>query len=457
MKLCIRVWAVVLIAVVPVSAATPFGADSNDTSVYALGTYVWNVVFLSDAGNGWSQSQINTHTDRVQGAADYWMNRSRDRFVPGAQLDIIVNVVNGGDPRRVSDASDTSGYADALNGALVDNPDYIIPPGSGGIGLAPPNPFTVVSESEPNTTDEFFTFTTSSTYSHFATREFNRFTRDLYGTNWAFTTFVRPVNGRSSAFVNGPYTNAHQDDSSNVYAHEAGHIFGAYDEYSSASSAYVSRLGGYLQTENTNAHWQDREQTIRNWSSTSDSIMKTGGNWTLRSGTANAIGWRDLDNDRIPDILDTFPVIDIDNDLSVPVTPDTVLTGSFAVNPMESPSIWWGAITINTLSSAFLKLRDDIVALAPFEPGVEQLKNEITPLGVDLTPLDGEWGGYEEDFALDLSELNLAPGDHQYLLQVTNSVGNVSEQVLAFTIIPEPTSLALLALGGVMLVRRRNR
>ncbi len=32
-------------------AMTPFGAEQSDTSAYALGRYVWNVVFIENANN----------------------------------------------------------------------------------------------------------------------------------------------------------------------------------------------------------------------------------------------------------------------------------------------------------------------------------------------------------------------------------------------------------------------
>ena len=428
MHMSLRVLAVVMIAVVPTSAAIPFGANSNDTSDYALGSYIWNIVFLSDSGNGWTQSQINSHKSKIQGAANFWANQSRNRFVEGAQLDITVNFVNDGQPRRVGDATDSGDYADALDGIFTINPDYDPGPSTGGGGLEPPALSDLFYESEPNTTDEFLTFTPTSSSSFSATRQFNDYTREVYDANWAFTTYVRPINGRSSALVNGPYTNAHKDDSSYVYAHEAGHIFGAYDEYSTASSAYVTRRAGYLYTENTNAHWQDREQTNRNWSSSSNSIMKTNGNWNIRSGTANAIGWRDTDNDRIPDILDTFPTIEGYNDLSVPVTSDTVLTWALSVNPMESPNPFWGDYTINTLVAATF---ERVPVVIPLGLGLAPLESEVDTLSEDPLPLDGAWGDYEEQFQIDLGSLGLAPGDYEYLLKVTNSVGNVSEELIA--------------------------
>ena len=428
-----RVLAVALIAmavVYPASAAMPYGAGSDDTSVYALGSYVWNVVFLSDDVT-WTDAQINSHVSKVKGAANYWMVKSRDRYDRYADLDITVNVVNGKMARDIADVEDVEIYRDAIDGVSFSDP-------FGGGDL---------------------TFSTSLSDTWEATTDFNNFTRDAFDVNWAFTTYVRPYGERSFAYLNGPFTVAHIDDGTVVYAHEAAHIFGAYDEYDSARSAYVGNRAGYLYTENTNAHWLDEDQRNQNPASTSSSIMKSVNNWNLLSGTAEAIGWRDGDNDRIPDILDTFPVIQIDNDLSVPVTSDTVLSGSFRVNPMESPNPEWDAITINTIKSAYLDFGGGIGA-APVEESLGTVLinagaiHDPAPEGADLTPVDGEWGDYQERFEFDLA--GLAPGEYAYLLQVTNSVGNVSEQVIAFTIAPEPASLALMLLAGVAVLRRRG-
>ena len=400
----------------------PFGAESiNDTSEYALGSYTWNVIFIQDNQQRnlddrehpkvstedcatincgtvhWSESMLTSRKQRVEDAISFWNDESLDRHHPAAQLEITVNftndVHNEGNPFTVDDIGDTGssvGFIDALSS--IDS-DY----------------------------SEFTSFST-------ATKQFNDDIRRSKNSHWAVTTFVKPYYGRASASMNGPYTKGYEDDPTWTYAHELGHIFGARDEYGSAST---SGRSGYLYGYNTNA------ATLPDGSNNPDSVsavMKTHGNYFVSDGANTTIGWLDTDDDTIPDILDTFPTLTVDTSGNQPSTGLFKTQVSAMVTPMSSPDPVEGDFTINTLVSA--QYRIDGAAWA------------------DLQPIDNELGDYTDLFLLE--QLFPTAGTYLIDLQVFNSVGNHSDLQFMFTAVPEPSSL-LLALFGLALFPLQRR
>ncbi len=381
-------------------AERPYGAGSSDTSRYALGTYVWNVIFIQKEGGNsqWNNSRVNTHKQRVRDAARFWEDKANKpgRFKPGINwLDIEVNFVelNGSNIIELDDVSSFSSYPRALN--KIDSK-----------------------------------YSENGTLS--SPREFNNDMRDAYGKNWSFTTFVRPWASRASALRNGPFTNAYRDDSWHTYKHELGHIFGAADEYAESGSTTSDRAG-YLYAYNTNAA---KHADGRNNSSSWSAMMKVTSSTSLSSGTVNAVGWRDTDNDQIPDILDTEPELFINSSDGNQInTTSYEVALSAVVNPLESPNPFIGNMTINTIESAEYRIDEGH--------------------WVDINAIDGSWGGYNEDFGF--TATGLTYGDHTIDVRVFNSVGNYTSQRLSFfSAIPEP-STALLAMFAITGICRRKR
>ena len=148
-------------------------------------------------------------------------------------------------------------------------------------------------------------------------RAYNNFKREQTGSDWAFTIFV--VNNsadsdklfapggsfsRAFAFAGGRFMVVPADRPASTFAHEAGHMFWALDEYAGGGS-YTSHRG-YYNTQNLNASNNPEEGFEQ-----APSIMASGaaldaafaGHISSKS-SLEMIGWKDSDSDGIFDVLD---------------------------------------------------------------------------------------------------------------------------------------------------------
>jgi hypothetical protein len=157
--------------------------------------------------------------------------------------------------------------------------------------------------------------------------EYDDAVRSAAGTDWAFTIYVvDSLHDSDGAFSDGlfaytfalygPYTVVTYDvdgygaeDLSPVLAHEVGHIFGALDEYAPPVDGYPSTgdlFSGYLWVRNRNAVVGG---------TTDYACLMRGGAEALQAyvdgevcpSTHGQVGWRDLDDDGVPDVVDTLP------------------------------------------------------------------------------------------------------------------------------------------------------
>ena len=377
----------------------PYGADSiNDTAEYALGSYTHNIIFIQDdqlrnlddrqhpkvspddcdtincGVVHWSQSMLDSRKQRVEESASYWNEESSSRHHPAAQLDITIHFTNDTYNEgaaftvdNIGDSSSSVGFVDALG--KID-PSYA----------------------------QYSSFST-------ATRHFNDDTRRAKNSHWAVTTFVKPYYGRASASINGAYTKGYEDDPTWTYLHELGHVFGALDEYGSHETDEIS---GYLYSYNTNAAYlpggdEPNEDSI-------SAVMKTHGVHEISNGTLDAIGWRDSDDDGIPDILDTNPTLIADTSGSQPSERVFQAHIETTVAPYVSPDPVEGDFTINTLASAQYRVNRE--------------------LWTDLLPVDGTFGDYTAEFLIERAFA--IEGTHYVDFRISNSVGNYTQQRFEF-------------------------
>ena len=157
-------------------------------------------------------------------------------------------------------------------------------------------------------------------------RAFNNFQRQQSGADWAFTIFV--VNNANDtdkafwsggsfnnafAFAGGRFEVVPASRPASTFAHETGHMFWAFDEYSNPSSNYLSKRG-YYSTANSNHVSNPAPGFVQ-----ADSIMSADdlnsnppilkltnayNGHTSPAATLQMIGWKDSDADGIFDVLD---------------------------------------------------------------------------------------------------------------------------------------------------------
>ena len=351
------------------SGHLPWGADSMDMSLFMAGSVVVGIWLLEAAGSeyDWSDAEEAQSVGGVMAGMDTWVRKGG----PGANLTFLFDVhlapVSGvpileDDPGRwVSEALAQAGF-----------------PG-------PPNlPF-------PPAWNQAITY--------------NNWARDQFRTNWCFSMFILdsdpnvdsgqlPGGGAAWAYIGGPYVymSRYSTWAANAYAyygaipmHEVGHIFYATDEY----DARVDR-SGYLYAEENPLH--------------PGCIMDQSDSSRVCAPTRNQLGWRDLDQDGIIEVLDTPPTISIN-----PATiSGQALTwsGSAAVTivPTQNP-YFVHSVTIDRIDRV-------------------ELRVDAGPWSV-ATPADGAWDGYTEDFGWITP--TICAGTHVLQARAHTIAGNWSE------------------------------
>jgi hypothetical protein len=285
-------------------AALPFGAMPDDTGEYMLGdVHVTVVLMESDPtltpfdnlpfpqgigapAENWTSDAINAIKTNVEAGMQWWVDT----------LDALPNVRDG----LLSFTYDWT-YAD--------NPV--------ATGY---EPIARVSNDFALWMYDFLNVVGFNQTGNFSSdiRAFNNFQRQQAGADWAFTIFV--VNNendadklfapggsfsRAFAFAGGRFMVVPADRPASTFAHEAGHMFWAFDEYLGTANGHTARRG-YYNTPNTNHASNPAPDFVHQ-----SSIMSNGtsleaawaGNVSSQS-SLEMIGWRDSDGDGIFDVLD---------------------------------------------------------------------------------------------------------------------------------------------------------
>ena len=408
-------------------AQRPWGAQDKDQSAYALGSFALNVIFVEsddqvtgpDEENWTAEQLTNLHT-QIEQAATFWEGLTAS-YHPNAKLDITVNYVNGGTPLETRYEPITmSGY------------------GSMSVWVNPVMQTLGYTSSDSNTN----------------IRNFNNDQRDSLDTHWAATLYV--VNDAvdddnkfsddyfAFSLYGGPYIVTTYDNDgwgisryARVLSHELGHVFFALDEYY-ASGARNNYRSGYLNGINGNA---ERDSLGRRVTPDQPNALMLNTTLDPSEFTSVQVGHLDTDDDGIPDILDTIPLLVGNTAASDADAGIFAFSGYGIVNPVDNnnPKTWAesGAdITINTIDEGAYNL--DGQGWISFLPG------------------DGSYGDSLEDIELELSGLDV--GLHTIDLRLTNSVGNHSDiQSFELLVTPEPCTLGVLCLGAFACLRRSRR
>jgi len=341
-------------------SAVPFGAAPDDLAEFMLGDVLVTVVLMESNGQrdpsteDWTVDGIHQVQRNVEEGLSWWQD--------------TLALEHPSSPHSLSFQYDwTYAGGEYQNASLTDvvSTEY--------------EPIANISDKFQDWIYDFLDTVGYNSADNFASDilAFNHSQRLAHNTDWAFTIFVandaNDVDGefrcdnvcgsfqRAFAFPGGQFYVTPAGRPPSTYAHEAGHIFWARDEYAGAGS-YSDRRG-YYNTQNLNHASNPAQGFVQ-----TDSIMANGNllseaylNHVSSEPSLEMIGWRDSDGDGIFDLLDA------------PLT----LTGSGFVDPQEAEPTYrfigsssvqttlnqnsWGLqndITINEVSRAEYRIDD---------------------------------------------------------------------------------------------------
>jgi hypothetical protein len=273
-----------------VMTSLPFGASSNDLGEFMLGRIAVTPVLLESNGaidastEDWTSSHVQTVMNNITQGLNWW-NRllAKESSVHTLEWVIDRTYVDNRLPTPYEPINRISNVYELWVGKFLSD-----------IGFS--NSFDL----EQNI------------------RSFNQSQRVKLQTDWSFTIFV--VNSdrdfddsfaiggsfsRAFAFAGGLFMVVPSGRPDSTYAHEAGHIFWARDEYANSGSYFDRR--GYYNVQNTNAMDNNPNPTFQQL----PSIMSSARSLELAyeqvvspDATLGMIGWRDSDGDGIFDVLD---------------------------------------------------------------------------------------------------------------------------------------------------------
>ena len=272
----------------------PFGAGPNDTSAYMAGEIYVNVVLFESNGKidpdteNWTKAEIEKVVGHIKNACSWWEEMwKRKKFV--GTLHFTLGLENAETPFQTS-------YEPITHSAFREDRLWICE------------------------------YLNSLGYSGDKNRMLYQYTGDLiarHDADFAFSVFVVKAdndrdhyfsdNYRSYAFgqqdfnscntyVLTAYSRPYDWYSSQSFAHEMAHIFGAEDEYPGQGN-YNDR-GGYYGVQNTNAPDGNPNRNAIVPSLMNSSISTAFEQHTTSPQSLEMVGWCDSDGDGIIDVLD---------------------------------------------------------------------------------------------------------------------------------------------------------
>ena len=316
----------------------PFGAGPYDTSAYMAGEIYVNVVLFESNGKtdpdteNWTKAEIDKVVGHIQNACHWWEEMwKRKKFV--GKLHFTLGLEYAETPFQTS-------YEPIAHGAFREDRLWI---------------------------GEYLN---SLGYSGDKNRMLYQYTGDLiarHNADFAFSVFVVKAdndrdhyfsdNYRSYAFgqqdfnscntyVLTAYSRPYDWYSSQSFAHEMAHIFGAEDEYPGQGN-YNDR-GGYYGVQNTNAPDGNPNRNTIVPSLMNSSISTAFERHTTSPQSLEMVGWRDSDGDGIIDVLDApIEVTEFSSKLNL-TDSNYRFSGTFTVQKVPNHNRT-KAITINSV------------------------------------------------------------------------------------------------------------
>lgn len=316
----------------------PFGAGQYDTSAFMAGEIRVNLVLFECDGRidakseTWSKDEIAKVIGHVKKACAWWEEMWKRKNYIG-KLHFTVDEEHAETPFRTS-------YEPITHGAYRDDRLWI-------------GEFLNAQGYSGDKTGMLYRYTADTIEKHNADFAFNIFVvkadndRDHYfSDNYRSYTLGRQYEGVSDTYILVAYSKAYDWYSSQSFAHEMAHIFGAADEYP-GQGRYTDRAG-YYGVQNTNAPDGNPDRNSIVPSLMNSSISTAFERHVTSPPSLEMVGWRDSDGDRIIDVLDApIEVTDFSSRLKLSDS-SYEFTGTFTVQKVPNYNNT-KAITLNSV------------------------------------------------------------------------------------------------------------
>ena len=316
----------------------PFGAGQYDTSAFMAGEIHVNLVLFECNGRidakseSWSKDEIAKVIGHVKNACAWWEEMWKKQNYIG-ELHFTVDLEHAETPFQTS-------YEPVTHGAYRDDRLWI-------------GEFLNAQGYSGDKNQMLYRYTADTIEKHNADFAFNIFVvkadndRDHYfSDNYRSYTLGRQYEGVSDTYILTAYSRPYDWYSSQSFAHEMAHIFGAADEYP-GQGRYTDRAG-YYGVQNTNAPDGNPDRNGIVPSLMNSSISTAFERHVTSPQSLEMVGWRDSDGDRIIDVLDApIEAADFSSNLKLS---DSVysFSGTFTVQKVPNYNNT-KAITINSV------------------------------------------------------------------------------------------------------------
>jgi len=316
----------------------PFGAGQYDTSAFMAGEIYVNVVLFESNGKTdaktetWKKDEIGKVIAHIGNACAWWEEMwKRKNFV--GELHFTLGLEHANTPFQTSyepishsafrddhlwigEFLNAQGYSGGKNQMLYQYTGDMIAKNNADFA------FSVFVVKADNDRDHYFS------------------------DNYRSYTFGRQYDGVSDTYILTAYSNPYDWYSSQSFAHEMAHIFGAADEYPGQGN--YSDRSGYYGVRNTNAPDGNPNRNSIVPSLMNSSISTAFRDHVTSPQSLEMVGWRDSDGDRIIDVLDA-PIAVTDFSSSLKLSDSTYeFRGTFTVQKVPNYNNT-KAITINSV------------------------------------------------------------------------------------------------------------
>jgi len=316
----------------------PFGAGPNDTSAYMAGDIRVNLVLFESNGaidpdtENWTKAEIDKVIAHVRKACSWWEEMWKKKRYVG-ELHFTIDTTHAETPFRTS-------YEPISHAAYRDDRLWI-------------GEFLNAQGYSGDKTRMLYRYTADTIEKNKADFAFNIFVvkadndRDHYfSDNYRSYTLGRQNEGVSDTYILTAYSRPYDWYSSQSFAHEMAHIFGAADEYPGQGN--YNERSGYYGVQNTNAPDGNPNRNAIVPSIMNSSISSAFEQHVSSPQSLEMVGWRDSDGDGIIDVLDA-PIEISDFSSKLNLSDSTYrFTGTFAVQKVPNYNRT-KAITINSV------------------------------------------------------------------------------------------------------------